>query len=256
MDYLVFILLVEALLVLSISLIALLVFSWKKKKKNATEIEALLSQIEENNAPRKEQLVNYLSNQLGMEQQPAVEQVEDFIAAEKRFTQQFLGIQLNQQPVSNFYQHSCEFVDKYLQLLAENTLKDPNNSLELSGDATSEQSEQSESTEESENMESSKQAEEESKGSEVKESEAKENEGKDIGSETLESKSEDIDSSETETGQIPLSEAESKEETNNSEVEEDEFSEEPDWGDAFAETGEEMDESLLQQDSQVADSEK
>ena len=74
-----------------------------------------------------------------------------------------------------------------------------------------------------------------------------------LGPKTLESKSEDIDSSETD--QTSLSEAESKEEVKNTEVEEDKFDEEPDWGDAFAETGEEMDESLLKQDSKLTNPE-
>jgi hypothetical protein len=250
----VFIILAEALLVLLILLIVLMVFNWKKKKKNAADIERLLAQVEESDTKRKKHLVKYLTSQLAMEEQPSLELVEDFIAAEKQFTQQFLGIHLNQQPISDFYQHSCEFVDKYLRLIAENVPKPIDINLDIASEASSEGQQDVNNQEEIEEESKESEAKEsEAKESEAKETETKENEGNDIGSETLESKSEDIDSSETD--QTPLSEAESKEEVKNTEVEEDKFDEEPDWGDAFAETGEEMDESLLKQDSNSTDPE-
>ena len=244
MSNFVFILPIEPILVLSILLIVLLVFTWRKKKKNAAEIERLLSQAEESEATRKEHLVNYLTGQLSMEQQSAVEQVEDFIAAEKRFTHQFLEIQLNQQPVSDFYQNSCEFVDKYLQLIAENAPKPINDNLEITDEDS--QDEQVDTNQSDEIEEESKESEvqdiepesidsnsEESDGSEVKDIEPKNVE---------EEASENLESNEPD--QTPSSEPETTGETNNLEAEEDEFGgEEPDWGDAFAEAGVEMDEN-------------
>jgi hypothetical protein len=236
----VFIILAEALLVLLLLLIVLMFFNWKKKKKNAADIECLLAQVEESDTKRKQHLASYLTSELSLSEQPALEQVEDFIAAEKRFTQQFLEIQLNQKPLSDFYQHSCEFADKYLQLIAENVPKPIDNKLDNIGEA---------SPEEKKDVNNSEEIEEESKESEAKESEVKENEvkvkeseGKDIESEILESKSEEMDSSET--SQTSSLEAKSIEETNNSEGEENDSEEEPDWGDAFAEAGVEMKESI------------
>jgi len=201
-NHFVFILLVEVILVLSILLIVLLVFSWKTKNKNATEIEQLLGQVEEGETARKEHLVNYLTSKLSMEEQPAVEQAEDFIAAEKRFTHQFLAIQLNQQPVTDFYQHSREFVDKYLQLIAENVPKAINNDLDISDVVPPEEPRDTNKSEE---------LEEQSKEAEVK----------DVEPEIIDSNLEELDSEEAD--QNPSPEAEAIEETNNSEGEEDEF---------------------------------
>lgn len=228
MSHFVFILLVEALLVLLISFIVLSVFNWKKKKQNAAEIERLLAQIEENDTKRRKHLVSYLTSELSLEEQSAMEQVEDFIVAEKRFTQQFLEIQLNQQPVSGFYQNSCEFADKYLQLIAENIPKPIDKNLDITSEASLEDKKEVSNSQEIE--------------VENKESIVKGGEDKDIEPEILESKSEEIDSSET--SQTPSSEAESTEETNNSEGEKNDSEEKPDWGDAFAEAGVEMKESI------------
>ncbi len=216
------IILIEIIFVLSISLIVLLVLNWKKKKKKTAEIERLLGQVEENGITRKEHLVNILTNQLAMQEQPAVELVEDFIAAEKRFTHQFLEIQLNQQPISGFYQHECEVLDKYLQLIAENIPKAINSNLDITGEASTGDEKGANNSEEIEQ-----------KSEQTKE--------KDTDPEILDPNSEQTDGKEADNPSS--SEAESIEEINISETEEDEFAEEPDWGDAFAEAGVEMDEN-------------
>jgi hypothetical protein len=248
MSNFVFILLVEVILVLLISLIVLLVFNWKRKKKNAIGIERLLVQVEESESTRKEHLVNFLTGQLSMEEQPALQQAEELMAAEKRFTQQFLEIQLNQQSASDFYQHSREFVDKYMQLIAEKLPKAINDNLDITSES---------SPEEQKDVNNSEAIEEERKDGEVQDvqpksietnsEESDSSEGKEIDPENVdETASENVESKEAD--KTPSSEAKSIEETKSSEGEEDEFAEEPDWGDAFAETGEEMDESLLEQD--------
>lgn len=206
MSHFVFILLVEAILVLSIALIVLLVFNWKNKKKKAAEIEQLLGQTEENEATRKKQLVDYLTSQLSMQEQSAVEQAEDFIAAEKRFTQQFLVIQLNQQPVSGFYQYSCEFVDKYLQLIAENMPKVINDDLDITGEDSPEEKQL--------DTNNSEELEEESK-------ESKESEVNDVETESIDSNLEELDSDEERN--TSSAEADTSGEINNAEGEEDEF---------------------------------
>ena len=184
MSHFIFILLIEALLILLIPLIVLMVFNWKKKKKNAADIERLLAQVEESDTKRKKHLVKYLTSQLSMEEQPSLELVEDFIAAEKRFTQQFLGIHLNQQPISDFYQHSCEFVDKYLRLIAENVPKPIDNNLDIASEDSSEGQQDVSNQKEIEGGNKESEAKEsEAKETEAKETETKENEGKEIGAE-------------------------------------------------------------------------
>jgi len=241
MSHFIFILLVEALLILLMPLIVLMVLNWKKKKKDAADIERLLAQVEESDTKRKKHLVKYLTSQLSMEEQPSIELVEDLIAVEKRFTQQFLEIQLNQQSISDFYQHSCEFVDKYLRLIAENVPKPIDNTLDITGETLPEEQVDANNSEEIEEAK-------------------KEGDVEDVGPETIDSNPEESDSSEVKeiepkiadekasenlesnkADQTSSSEPEPKEETNNLEAEEDEFgAEEPDWGDAFAEAGVEM----------------
>ena len=295
MSHLIFILLVETLLVLMIPLIILIALNGKKKKKNTADIERLLVQVKENDTKRKKHLVKYLTSQLSMEEQPSLELVEDFIAAEKRFTQQFLGIHLNQQPISDFYQHSCEFVDKYLQLVADNVPKALNDSLDVTSGTPAEEPEKVENSEQLE--EKSKEQEIESemidsdaekvtsdKADQATSSEAEpiaepnntkeeENNSLDITNDAPPEKPENVEQSEqaedkskeqeiepetmdSDAEKSASNETEATADTNIIKEQEGELAEEPDWGDAFAETGEVMDESLLEQDPPLNDSGK
>ncbi len=207
------IILINLVIVLVLLLGFVLFLNRREKQRKNSEIERLLSEVEENETTRQKQLVNILTNQLTMSEQTALEIVDDFVKTEKRFIQKFLEIQMNQQPVTNFFQYSTECLDKYLQLVAENLPKPPGNSLDITSDS----------------LETEQPPEEGSKAEEVTseqpDDETKEPEIEDL---EVEGTSKKIEEEVSSLGEQTTEE--------NGDVE-DEFGEEPDWGDAFAEAG-------------------
>ncbi len=216
------IILVNLVIILMLLLGFVLFLNRREKQHKQKEMERMLIELEENATSRQKQIVNNLTAQIGMSEQTALEKLENFVSVEKQLTHKFLEILMNQQPATNFYQYSCECLDNYVQLIADN-LPEP----------------------------SIQQA--------IVEKQAAAEGQKTITSEqSIEPEENQVETSDAEPEQVIETNKDTAPETNDSpekdetnQVEEDEFSEEPDWGDAFAETGEEMDVSLLEENGGV-----
>ncbi len=205
------IILINLVIVLILLLGFVLFLNGRDKKRKKTEMERLLTEIEANETARQKQIVNILTTQIEMSEQVVLEKVENFVAAEKQLTHKFLEILMDQQPVTNFYQYCCDCLDEYIQLIGEN----------LNMSSTEDKPVEKQSVSESQNDPSSEQTINlEDNQIEISDSELEE----------INDTKNDI------TPAADDSAAEGKK----NEAEEDEFSEEPDWGDAFAEAGVEM----------------
>ncbi len=206
------IVLINLVIVLILLLGFVLFLNGRDKKRKKTEMERLLTEIEANETTRQKQIVNILTTQIGMSEQVVLEKVENFVAAEKQLTHKFLEILMDQQPVTNFYQYSSDCLDEYMRLIGEN----------LNMSATEDKPVEKQSISESQNDPSSEQT----------------INLEDNQTEISDSEPEEINDTKNDTAPAIDNDSTAKAEKN--EAEEDEFSEEPDWGDAFAEAGVEM----------------
>ncbi len=109
----------EAVFVLAIVLFAVLFVNWRRKKHHNVALEQLLDAVTGQEENRKEGLIQYLTEHQKMDDQQALELCEDFVEAEKQFMYLFLEQQMKQTPVTEFYDHLCELLDKYLNLLPQ-----------------------------------------------------------------------------------------------------------------------------------------
>jgi hypothetical protein len=189
---------------------------WKRKKDKSTEIEELLDNIDSQQAERKLLLSEHLKENCDMQNEQAEESCGLMIEAEKQFLQLFLKQQIEQTPMTDFYTNLCELLDQYLYFIIPV------------------QTEQNLSTDETPLViaETIKPVKDETVENKAAEDEF------DIGNEF------DI-GDEFGTGEeiTVAEEAEPETEVAGPETEETEPEEEPDWGDAFAESGDEIDES-------------
>ncbi|WP_031433335.1 hypothetical protein [Methylomarinum vadi] len=119
MNEVVLIVMAEIIFILVLLLLTILFVGWKRKKNNHAALEQLLDSVSLREERRKSSLIDYLTGHQKMEKQVAVELCEDFIEAEKQFLYQFLEQQVKQKPMSDFYRHLCELLDKYLALLPQ-----------------------------------------------------------------------------------------------------------------------------------------
>jgi len=204
--------LINLVIILVLLLGFVLFLNRREKQRKQNEMERLLKELEENATTRQKQIVNILTTQVGMTEQAALEKVENFVKTEKKLIHKFLEIQMDQQPITNFSQYCYECLDGYMQLIADNL---------------TELSEQQEIVDKQPVLESLNNTASESLGK------SEENQIK-----TSDSDPEEI--IETNIDAAPETNDSSKKDKTNP-VEEDEFSEEPDWGDAFAEAGVEID---------------
>jgi type II secretory pathway pseudopilin PulG len=181
------ILVVEVAVVL-LGIVSFLFFlRWKGNKDKTAEFEKLLDNVDSHKEERKSQLAEYLINSYALETEKAKETSEFMVEAEKLFLQQFLKQQIEQTPVTDFYQNLCELLDQYLYFIPTvNSEKDSPND-----------------------------------------------------EKRVEQNSDDIQNNEV-TDSDETDSENTKATTASEETEADEA--EPDWGDAFAESGDEIDE--------------
>ncbi len=181
------ILVVEVAVVL-LGIVSFLFFlRWKGSKDKTAEFEKLLDNVDSHKEERKSQLAEYLINSYALETEKAKETSEFMVEAEKLFLQQFLKQQIEQTPVTDFYQNLCELLDQYLYFIPTvNSEKDSPND-----------------------------------------------------EKRVEQNSDDIQNNEV-TDSDETDSENTKATTASEETEADEA--EPDWGDAFAESGDEIDE--------------
>ncbi|MCF6250246.1 MAG: hypothetical protein L3J75_03100 [Methylococcaceae bacterium] len=126
------ILVVEVAVVL-LGIVSLLFFlRWKGNKDKTAEFEKLLDNVDSLKEERKSQLAEYLTNSYALEIEKAKETSEFMVEAEKLFLQQFLKQQIEQTPVTDFYQNLCELLDQYLYFIPTvNSEKDSPNEEKL-----------------------------------------------------------------------------------------------------------------------------
>jgi len=198
------ILLVEVAVISLLAVSMVFFLFWKQKKTRTAEFEQLLQNIENQQGERKDQLAQYLTKDYRLVEDEAQESAEYMVEAEKQFMQLFIKQQIEQTPVSDFYGNLSELLDQYLYFIPK-------------------------IAEQENNSESSISAETEEIEAEIKDIDALEQSNPADDPENTE------DNSVDEGGDDDIKEPASKE---------DESEEEPDWGAAFAESGEEMDEEV------------
>ena len=79
--------------------------------------ELLLNNIKEIEGERKSQLIQFLMDSHALPEKEAAESGEYMIEAEKQFLEQFVKQQLEQKPITDFYQNLCELLDQYLYFI-------------------------------------------------------------------------------------------------------------------------------------------
>lgn len=122
MNEVLFILMAEIIFILVLVLLTMLFVGWRRKKEHQLALEQLLERVAEQEEARKSVLIGYLTVQQKMNNQAAMELCEDFVEAEKQFMYLFLEQQMKHKSISGMYQHLCELLDKYLNLLADNSI--------------------------------------------------------------------------------------------------------------------------------------
>lgn len=200
------ILILEMAVVLLLIICILIFFEWKRRKKTSSELEHLLEAVNEQQDDRKKKLIQMLVDDYSLDVAEAAESGEYMVEAEKQYIQQFAKQQLENTTVAESYLNLCELLDQYLYFIP-NVIKEEKNIEESS---ETEKAELSENIDEPETIET-------------------------------ENISEQQDITEPVVDQDVDKQAEKKvEEVGESEEEE------PDWGDAFAESGDDMDEEVKQ----------
>lgn len=198
------VLLVEAFVILFGVVGFLFFLRWKRGKVKTAEFETLLDTVSSKEGERKAQLIQFLEESHALKTGEAEESAGYMIEAEKQFLQQLIKQQLEQTSITGFYTDLCELLDNYLYFVPTVNIEQ-----DVSNDDAPEQQENVEV----EVFETDSEAEiEDARASE-------EPEAKDSG------------------------ETHSEKEEEETEPEEPEVTEEAlDWGDAFSESGDEMDE--------------
>jgi len=201
------ILILEVAIVFFVIICVLSFFIWKRKKTQAKQFEQLLETLDKQQDERKQKLSLSLIDGYALEEKVAQESGEYMVEAEKQFIQQFMKQQMEQTTIAGFYDNLCELLDQYLYFVPKinEDEKTPSESV-----MPEENSDESDETLESEAAKL------------VEEDEGEVN-SKDI-TEEVDEETDIID-----TKQEIDHQEEVKEE------------EEPDWGDAFSEAGDEMD---------------
>lgn len=117
MNSTVYILAIEIALVLFLIVAFLLFFAWKRKKSRTHEFEQLLQNVTELQVERKAQLQQLLMNNYALGEEEASENSSYMLEAEKQFLQQFITQQIEQTPVTDFYQQLCGMLDQYIYFI-------------------------------------------------------------------------------------------------------------------------------------------
>jgi uncharacterized alpha/beta hydrolase family protein len=222
--------LINLVIILVLLLGFVLFLNRREKQRKQNEMERLLKELEENATTRQKQIVNILTTQLGVSESSAYELVDDLTATEKKLVHRFLEIQMNQQPATNFYQYSCECIDDCLKLVAEKIPKAQASTSDAPADGARVKNQPADAS-------------------------ASEKEIIDLAdAEKIEPETITLDVNETKaiSENKTLDDGDGKPNMDvDQEAVEDEFGEEPDWGDAFAEAGVEMDDSLLEDETDI-----
>lgn len=108
------ILIVEMALVLLVVICVMGYLSWKQKKNRIAELEQLLENASDQQAERKVQLEQFLIKDYALEKDAAKESADYMVEAERQFLQQFIRQQLEQTKVTDFYANLSELLDQYL----------------------------------------------------------------------------------------------------------------------------------------------
>ncbi len=215
------IILINLVIVLVLLLGFVLFLNRREKQRKNSEIERLLVELEENETIRQKQIVNILTTQMGVSEQMVLEKVENFVTVEKRFIHKFLEIAMDQQPVANFYQYCCECLDEYMQLIADNLPEPTAAHKEVVEKQAIPELQNNTSSEQSSKLEDSQVVTPDQDPEEI--------------SKTNRESAPEVD--------------DSFEKSAENQVEDDELSEEPDWGDAFAEAGVKMEDNNKEEEN-------
>ena len=198
------VLLVEVFVILFGVVGFLFFLRWKRRKVKTAEFEELLDNVSSREDERKAQLVRFLEENHALKTEAAEESAGYMIEAEKQFLQQFIKQQLEQTSITGFYTDLCELLDNYLYFVP---------TVNIEQDVSNDDAPKQQDDLEVEVFDTDSEADIE-EGSDLEELEAKES-----------------------------GETYSEKEEQETEPEEPEVTEEAlDWGDAFSESGDEMDE--------------
>jgi len=117
------ILVIEIATVLMSIVCVFVFFGWKRKKRRGNEFDQLLEGINSHQNERLAQLMQYLMKDHALPEDEAKESSEYMIEAEKQFLQQFIKQQIEQTPVTEFYDNLRELLDQYLYFVPKKDLE-------------------------------------------------------------------------------------------------------------------------------------
>lgn len=105
------------LLIFLLSISALLLVMWRKRRRRHNEFELLLDDIKDRQAPRANKLTRRIMEKCKIDRANAQVLSEQLISAEKLFLQHFIEQQLQHKSVENIYEQLCELLDSYLSAI-------------------------------------------------------------------------------------------------------------------------------------------
>jgi hypothetical protein len=108
------VLVVEVIVILLVAVGFLFFLPWKRSKAKTIEFERLLDNIASKEDERKAQLIQFLEESHALKTEAAEESAGYMVEAEKQFLQYFIKQQLEQTPVNDFHENLCELLDQYL----------------------------------------------------------------------------------------------------------------------------------------------
>ncbi len=233
MSITIIVLIVEVIIIL-LAVVGLLFFlRWKRKKTQTTELDILLDNVVSHEEERAAQLNQFLQENYALEKESAQECTSYMIEVEKQFLQAFIKQQIEQTSVTDFYQNLCELLDQYLSFVPAFKAPSLNASTENTEPKIDDVEEEiAEETDENAAVEAEETSETASDDNEVATNDKAENE------EALLEDQEVADSKKNKSEK----EQQLKEDTKDTKDTKD-TEEEIDWGDAFAESGDQMDEA-------------
>jgi hypothetical protein len=243
---------VAEVIILLLGFIGLQLFFRSKSKKAKTKaLEELLDNIEFQESKRKKLLHQHLQKGYALENQKADERSESIVVAEKLFLQAFIQQQIEQTPITDFYDMLCELLDQYLLYIP--TLNSPDLYTTNSVPAVEkpkttapkkQKKNDSDKKVDKEDLDNDKETDEAEARKQEPDIENAEPDWEDAFSEAGDDEEEEtIVIEKTEVNQASEVEVETQ---GSDELNADTEEAEPDWGDAFSQSGDEMDEATKQ----------
>jgi len=116
------ILVIEITIVLICVVGFLLFLRWKIEKQKTVDVETVLDDFNLVATKRKKQLVEFFTSKQGLNADQAEESAGCMIEAESNFLKEFLKQQIEQTPLTDFYSNLSGLLDQYLYFIPEKIL--------------------------------------------------------------------------------------------------------------------------------------